>query len=148
MRARDLAVSYPAVALQAEATGAAALLAPERLPGLMVLDEQNRPYTVLPASQVIRFLVPGYVQADPSLARVFTERHADQLGRALAGRTVRELLPRSLPELPVVDGDATALEVAAVMARVRTPLVAVVDKQELLGAITAQHLLDVLLPGS
>ena len=44
------------------------------------------------------------------------------------------------------DGDATAMEVAAVMARMHSPLVAVVDGGEMLGAITVSSLLDVVLP--
>src|SRR5665811_1948512 len=46
--------------------------------------------------------------------------------------TVRDLLPRpqDLDELPVVDVDATSLEVAAVMARMHSPVVAVVDDHD------------------
>ncbi|MGW1343384.1 hypothetical protein ACWCOV_20210, partial [Kribbella sp. NPDC002412] len=33
----------------------------------------------MPASQVVRFLVPSYVQDDPSLARVIDESLADQV---------------------------------------------------------------------
>ncbi|HEY0688871.1 MAG TPA: hypothetical protein VGD71_07500 [Kribbella sp.] len=39
----------------------------------MVTAADGSPYTVLPASQVVRFLVPSYVQDDPSLARVIDE---------------------------------------------------------------------------
>ena len=61
---------------------------------------------------------------------------------------VRDLLPerRDLDELPVVDGDATTIEVAAVMARMHSPVVAVVEGERLLGAITVRRLLDHLLP--
>lgn len=49
----------------------------------------------------------------------------------------------------MVAGDATVLEVAALMARERSPLVAVMAKEpdgtRLLGVITASHLLDRLL---
>jgi CBS domain-containing protein len=47
--------------------------------------------------------------------------------------------------LPVVGPDATVLEVAALMARARTPLVAVVAGGEMLGAITLDALLDRML---
>jgi CBS domain-containing protein len=47
-----------------------------------------------------------------------------------------------------VDHDATTIEVAAVMARMHSPIVAVVDGDELLGAITVGRLLDHLLPNS
>jgi CBS domain-containing protein len=56
------------------------------------------------------------------------------------------LLPREHRELPVVDPDATVLEIAAVMARARSPLVAVAAKNRpLVGAITLDAMLDRLL---
>ncbi len=45
-----------------------------------------------------------------------------------SSHTVRDVLRhRDHDELPVVDAEATTLEVAAVMARMHSPLVAVVD---------------------
>jgi hypothetical protein len=38
--------------------------------------------TVLTGSQVLRFVIPRYVQEEVALARVFDERHAD----VMAGR--------------------------------------------------------------
>ena len=123
-------------------------MAAERLPGLIVCGDDGRPWTVLPGSQVLRFLIPAYVQDEPGLARALDEQAADELCRRLEHRTVRDLLPRpqDLDELPVVDSDATGLEVAAVMARMHSPLVAVVDGDEVVGAITVSQLLDYLLP--
>jgi CBS domain-containing protein len=146
MRARDLARPYPVVPLDSNALEAAHLLAEGRLPGLVVVDQEGHPTTILPGSQVLRFVLPRYVQDDPPLARVFDEAAADKLCGKLADFTVRELLARDRPTLPVVDGDATAMEVAAVMARMHSPLVAVVHGGELLGAITVSSLLDVVLP--
>lgn len=127
---------------------AARVLAEKRLPGLIVLDEEGRPYAVLPGSQVLRLMVPRYVQEDPALARAYDEKAADALCQKMAGRQVSELLPelpRDPDDVPVVDGDATAIEVAAVMARLRSPVVAVVEHGETLGAITVAALLDHLL---
>lgn len=121
------------------------MLAQNRLPGLIVTGEKGKPYTVLPASQVVRFLVPQYVQDDPSLARVIDEPFADKVADKLAGVTVRKLLPDRPAELPVLNGDDTVLEVAAMMARLRSPLVVVVDGDELLGAITASRLLELAI---
>jgi CBS domain-containing protein len=148
MRARDLAEQIPTVGLDTDAMAAAQILAAHRIPGLVVRDTDGRPYTVLPGSQVLRFVIPGYVQADPQLAAVYDEQAADELCGRLAGRPVRDLLPkRPDPEdLPVVDGDANSMEVAARMARLRSPLVAVVDNGEYLGAITVSRLLSYLLP--
>ena len=46
-----------------------------------------------------RFLVPGYVQDDPSLARVMNESMADRAGDKLADKRVRDLLPHEPREL-------------------------------------------------
>jgi CBS domain-containing protein len=148
MRARELAAPFPVVALDSDALRAARLMADQRLPGLIVTDERGLPHTILPGSQLLRFVLPHYVQEDPPLARVYDEKAADQLCDRLGGREVRELLPKRRDELPVVDANATAMEVAAVMARMHSPLVAVVDGAEFLGAITVQRLLTLLLPGT
>lgn len=136
------------VQLSDDALSTARQLAQRRLPGVVVVDERGTPVTVLPGSQVLRFLVPAYVQDDPSLARVYDERSADACAGKLAGRQVRELLPpkEKRAELPIVDGDATVMECAAVMARLRSPLLAVVEQRQVLGVITASHLLELLVP--
>ena len=124
------------------------MLAQNRLPGLIVTDDKGAPYTVLPASQVVRFLVPRYVQDDPSLARVIDESFADKVADKLAGVTVRKLLPERPAELAVLNGEDTVLEVAAMMARLRSPLVVVVDGDRILGAITASRLLELAIPAN
>ncbi|MDY0809988.1 CBS domain-containing protein [Kitasatospora purpeofusca] len=164
MRARDLAEQFPTVSLDDQALDAARLLAEHRLPGLLVVDASGRPRAILPASQLVRLLVPGYVIEDPALAAVIDEAHADRLCDELAGVSVGECLPRDAPAPAVADADDTAVEVAALMARARSPLVAVVERAaapaarsrggsggsgggggELLGVITASHLLHRLL---
>jgi CBS domain-containing protein len=91
---------------------------------------------------VLRLAVPPYCQDDPALARVVDEAHADLFLRRLGERTVRECLPQQPRELPVSDMKATVLELAALMARTRSPLVAVVEGGRLVGAVTLQSLLD------
>jgi CBS domain-containing protein len=151
MTARKLAQPFPIVTPETDAMEAAQTLAAQRLPGLIVCGDDGRPYTILPGSQVLRFLIPTYVQDDPALARALDEQASDELCRKLVHSTVRDLLPQppDLDELPVVDADATALEVAAVMARMHSPLVAVVDERDgnqVIGAITVRQLLEYLLP--
>ncbi|MER5667469.1 CBS domain-containing protein [Streptomyces mirabilis] len=149
MRARDLAVEYETVGVDSDALDAARLMAEHRLPALLVLDERGAPKAILPASQMIKILVPGYVVEDPTLAAVVDERHADRLCEALAGRKVGDCLSKTTPPPAIAAPDDTALEVAAQMAQVHSPLVAVVDKDRsgtrLLGVITASHLLERLL---
>jgi CBS domain-containing protein len=146
MRARDLASPFPTVQLTTPAIEAARLLAGQNLPGLIVVDDRARPLTILPGTQVLRMAVPRYCQDDPALARVIDEAAADVFLRELGDRPVAELLPATARELPVVDPDATMLEIAALMARVRSPLVAVADRAgTMTGAITLDALLDTML---
>ena len=146
MLARELAEPFPVVGLDSPAIDAARLLIERQLPGLIVVDAKAAPHSVLPGSQVLRFLVPGYVQDDPSLARVYDEAHADRLCATLAGRTVADLLStQARVKLPVAEGNDTVLEIAAIMAKLHSPLVAVVEGGELLGAITVARLLERLL---
>jgi CBS domain-containing protein len=150
VRARDLVIDFPTVRADDDALTATRLLAERHLPGLVVLDGGGRPFTVLPASQVLRFMIPRYVQDDPALARVVDESYADRMCAALADRRVAELLPRNLPPLPVVGEDDTALEIAAMMAERHSPLVAVLAGDAagggpLLGVVTAGRLLERLL---
>jgi CBS domain-containing protein len=148
MRARTLAVDYPLVRLSDDALTTARLMAQQRLPGVVVVDDDGHPVAVLPGSQVLRFLIPGYVQDDPSLARVYDERTADACATALRGRQVRDLMPTmdKRAEKPIVDSDATVMECAAVMARLHSPLLVVADRGTVHGVVTASHLLELLLP--
>lgn len=148
VRARDLVQPFPVITPDTDAMEAAQAMAGQRLPGLIVCSEDARPYTILPGSEVLRFLIPAYLQDDPGLAATLDDDAADELCRRLTRSTVRDLLPRpqDLDELAVVDADATSLEVAAVMAHRRSPLVAVVQDERVIGAITVSRLLDHLLP--
>jgi len=145
MRARNIAEEYPVVSINTDALEAARMLAEHRLPGLLVTDATGHPYAVLPASQVVRFVVPRYVQDDPSLAGVLNESMADRCAEKLSGRTVGDVLPEHLLEVPPAHADDTLIEVAALMARLRSPLVAVVEDGTLLGVITASRVLEAVL---
>jgi CBS domain-containing protein len=127
------------------ALDAARLLAEHRLPGIVVTDTSGHPKAVLPASQVVRFIVPGYVQDDPSLAGVLDESMADRCAEKLGGKKVRDVLPEHLLDVPSADADDTIIEVAAIMARHRSPLLAVMKGGELQGVITSSRLLAAAL---
>lgn len=139
---------YPVITLDSDAFEASRLIAEQRLAGLVVTDESGHPSFVLGSSQVVRFMLPTYVQDDPSLAGVIDERLADHAADNLSGTPVRNLLPHDSEELAVVDADATVLEVATTMGRTNRPLVAVVDGGEMGGVITASRLLELALAGA
>jgi CBS domain-containing protein len=151
VRARQLAVDFPTVTPDSNALDAARLLAEHLLPGLIVVDAERHPLAVLPGSQLLRFVIPRYVQDDPNLARVYDETHADQLCAKLAGKKVADVLPSDHRPPPVVDADATAIEIATLMANTRSPLIAVADDARhtdapMIGVITVPRLLNRLLP--
>jgi CBS domain-containing protein len=70
---------------------------------------------------------------------------ADRVADKLGGKTVKEVLPKPPPEMATVKADDTIVEVAAAMARNRSPLAAVMRGEGLVGVITATHLLEVVL---
>lgn len=140
-----MAEDYPVVSLDAEAIEAARLMAASRSPGIVVVDADGTPQSILPAAQVVAFIVPTYIQDDPSLAGVLTELAADKVVDKLKGRTVRSLLPKETTELARVGSDDTIIEVAAVMARLRCPLVAVMEGTRMIGVISASRLLELAL---
>jgi CBS domain-containing protein len=145
MRAEEIAEDYPVVTVDSNALDAARMLAEHRLPGIVVTDASGKPYAVLPASQVVRFIVPRYVQDDPSLAGVLNESMADRAAEKLGGKTVGDVLPEHLLRVPPANADDTIIEVAAEMARLRSPLIAVTKDGKLHGVITASRLLAAAL---
>jgi CBS domain-containing protein len=145
VKAEEIAEEFPVVDIDSPALEAARMLAEHHLPGIVVLTTDGQLYAVLPASQVVRFIVPIYVQDDPSLAGVLAESMADRAAEKLGGKTVRELLQQHQLTLPVANADDTIIEVAAIMGRLRSPLIAVMKEGKLHGVITASRLLAVAL---
>ena len=145
MHAEDIAEDFPVVSIDSGALDAARLLAEHRLPGIVVTDSAGKPYAVLPASQVVRFIVPRYVQDDPALARVLNDSATDRAAQKLGGKTVRDVLPEHLVDVPAANADDTIIEVAALMVRLRSPLVAVLKNGKLHGVISASRLLSAAL---
>jgi CBS domain-containing protein len=142
--AGEIAEPYPVVDVNTNALVAARLLAKDRLPGLVVTDASGKPKAVLPASRVVQFMVPRYIQQDPSLERVVGEKAADRIAERLRTATVGSLLGEPSQPLPVVQSDDTVLELAAVMARLRSPLAAVLEDGRIVGVVTAAHLLELV----
>lgn len=145
MHAEDICEEFPVVTVDSDALDAARMIAEHGLPGIVVTDSSGTPYAVLPSSQVVRFIVPTYVQDDPSLAGVINESWADEAAQKLSGKTVRDVLPEHLADIPSARADDTIIEVAALMSQLKSPLVAVLKDGRLHGVITASRLLAAAL---
>lgn len=148
MRARDLVRDFPTVIGMTPVAEAIQMLARLELPGLIVVDNENHPTAVLHRVDVLRMAVPQYCQDDPTLARVIDEATADVFAQQLGDATVARALLDNARRPTVAKEDATALEVASLMAQAGVPLVPVVDEHGVMvGAITLDTLLErVLLP--
>src|ERR1700744_4017874 len=112
------------------------MVAEGSLPGIVIVTADGQLYAVLPAYEVVRFIVPSYVQDDPLLAGVLAESIADRAAEKLGGKTLRQLLSQHQLTLPTANADDTIIEVAALMGRLRSPLIAVMKHGRLHGVIT------------
>ncbi|MEU0933730.1 MULTISPECIES: CBS domain-containing protein [unclassified Embleya] len=154
MRARDLVAEYPMVTLDSDALDAARLVAAQRQTGVLVLDAGGEPFAVLPASSLVALLASRVID-DPEPDGVFDQPCVCRTHRALAGRTVRDCLRHEKTLPSVADSEDTVLEIAALMARDRSRLVAVIEYPKgraisgagprVLGVITDSRLLEQLL---
>lgn len=145
MKARDIAANLPTATMRDPVAQAVMLMVVKRLPGLIVVDDRSRPVAVLPGTQVLRLAIPQSYQSDPALARTIDEVHADQFWQELRSLTVGDCLPTPVAKPLTVLPQATLLDIATLMARHHSPLVAVVDRAgELTGGITLERLLTSL----
>ena len=141
--AADLARPVGLVRTTDTVLDAARRLVAEGLPGLAVVSDGGRPLAVLPASQVLGLAVPTYIKDDASLARVVDEAAADRLVENLTGLTIQAVLDDAEPDLlGTVAHSATLLEVAALMSRLRVPLLVVAGADgRAIGTISASAVL-------
>ncbi len=145
MQAHEIAVSPPTVRMDDPVSKAVQLMVVNRLPGLVVVDDADRPIAVLPGTQVLRLTIPETYRDDPALVRTVDEIHADLFWHGPGRLTVGDCLPTPVAKPATVAPDATLLEVATVMANKRSPLIAIVDKEgRLTGAVTLERLLTSL----
>ncbi|WSA75363.1 hypothetical protein OG930_06980 [Streptomyces sp. NBC_01799] len=147
MLARDLAEPDPHVSKDDRGADAGRLLAGQ-LPALLVPNTDQRPYASVQGSRLIKQLVPDYALEDPHVAAVIDDRHLAEVTERIAGVTVTDWLPPRPTPPSVVGPDAGALQVAALMAREHSPVVAVErdgDQGRLVGALTAARLMERLI---
>jgi CBS domain-containing protein len=145
VNARNLVSPHPTVAVDAPASEAAALLSRHDVRAVLVVRSDGALAGVLSDSTLLRYLLPSYVEEDSALAGVLEEAAADVLWQRLKGRRVGDLLPDDQKDVPVVDADDTLVEVASVMVRTSSPLAGVREDDQIVGAITLNHLLAHLL---
>ena len=145
MRAEDLDEQFPIVQVGSDAIDAARMIAEHGLPGVVVVDASHKPCAVILAAEMLRFVLPRYVQDDITLAGVLGVALADNASGNLAGKTVGDVLPQHPRAVPSVSARDGVIKVAAEMAQQRSPLIAVIENGKLHGVITAARLLAAAL---
>ena len=145
MRAEDLEEKFPIVRIDSDAVDAARMIAEHNLPGLLVTDTSGKPYAVLPAFAILRFILPRYVQDDLALAGVLGDPTPTRPCRTWRARRSATCCPSNVRDIPSVDARATVTKAAAEMVRLRSPLIAVTKDGKLHGVITASRLLAAAL---
>lgn len=148
MKARDLVSPHHRLRADAPASEAVATLSRHDVRAALIVDERGRFVGVLSDSELLRALLPPFVDESEALARVFEEAASESLFRRLEGRSVRDLMPAEREVPPTVRADDTLVEVASVMVRARASLVGVQEGERLAGGISLDDLLTHLLRGA
>ncbi|MCL6738512.1 CBS domain-containing protein [Streptomyces neyagawaensis] len=138
MLARDLAEPYPYVTTDEDAAHAVRLLARHRLPALLVVDADAMPYALVPCGHLLGRLVSD-------------GREHGVVPTRVDGLTVADWLPPAASGPPTVEESASLTQIADVMTRTHSPLVAVVERDGhqlwLAGVVTAARLMERLVGG-
>ena len=145
MKARNLASPRETLRTDDPASEAARILSRHDVRAILVVDASDEFAGVISDSELLRRLLPPYLEENESLVRVLEESAAEVLYRSLEGRTVADLMPEDRDDRPVVDADDTLIEVASAMVRSRASLVGVVDAGRLIGGIAIEDLVAHLL---
>ena len=127
MKASDIAIAGATVGPSDTVGAALRVMAEHQLPGLIMVDAEDRPRRVIPGTQVLRMAIPDSLQDDTALVRAMDEHYADQFWIDEDDRPIIDCISKEKAKPGTVTRDATLLEVAVTMADLHSPLVAVVD---------------------
>ena len=145
MRAEDIAEDFPIVPIDSDAVAAARMLAEHSLPGLLVIDASGKPYAVLPAFEICGLSCRATFQDDWIWPASWANPAPTRPRRTWRARRSANVLPDYLRNVPSANARDGVMKVAAAMAKLRSPLIAVTKDGRFHGAITASCLLAAVL---
>ena len=128
MRAVDLQQSLPMVERDGSIAEAGRVIAEQGRIGVVVCDGSGAPIGMITALDVFRLALPDYLVDDPSLAATVDDASIDDMIERLRHKTVGEAVSDDsvrLRAVPVVDADATVMEIAAVLVSTGSAIAAV-----------------------
>lgn len=146
MHTRDLSNPCPSVSEDDDTQIALRQVTEHQLPTLLVRESDGLPYAVVHTLRHIGRLLPGLVRADPLLRSAVGERLDADVRRTTVDTNIAAWLPRARVRPPAVRPSSTTRELAALMDRHQSPLVAVIERDangpRWLGMVTANRLLE------
>jgi CBS domain-containing protein len=145
MKARELMQRVEAVGPDDSCGGLVSHFRDPKVRVMAVVSEEGEVLGIVTEEDVLSALLPSYVLADTALAGALEETAGAELSDRLQRRRVRDVVDLGRRDRPTVGPDDTLVEVGAAMARSNDPGVLVVEGGSLLGAITVDRLLAVLL---
>jgi CBS domain-containing protein len=145
MKARDLMVDVPRVGPDDPAGVLVELIGDSGSRVVAVVKDGGEVVGVVTEEDLLSALLPSYVLADRSLARVLEEQAGEESRERLERKLVRDVVDVRRRDRPIVEPEDTLIEVATAMARSNDPGVLVVEEGRVLGVITVGRLLDALL---
>jgi CBS domain-containing protein len=145
MKARDLMEEVPRVRPDDPAEVLVDLIGDPGSRVVAVVRDGGEVVGVVTEEDLLSALLPSYVLADRSLARVLEERAGEESRERLERKRVRDVVDVGRRERPTVVPDDTLIEVASALARSNDPGVLVTEGGKVLGVITVGRLLDALL---
>lgn len=143
MHAAGVVEALPTAQLSDDLLAAIRAVVRHGLPGLVAADAEGGLVGYLSSTDLLRLVLPRYLQEDSCLARVFDEENADRIGAALVGARVGDVIGTGETAMLVARPQATVVEIAELMARQGCPLV-LVEREGggILGVVTANRLLE------
>jgi hypothetical protein len=112
VHAADVVETLPTARLGDEFLSAVRMLSRDRLPGLVVSDEQGVVVGCVWSIDLLRLVLPRYTLDQPILARVFDENHADRIATDLVHTRGRDVVGELIGRAPIVRPRATVVELA------------------------------------
>lgn len=149
MYARDIAQPCRTLAGDSDALDAVQALVSDPCLYLVLLDRHGAPQRVLCGQEFLRVMLPGSVLAQPGLIALTGLDVRGLLAKALKNRRVTECLAPTLTSTLTVSASSSLSQVMLHLAGSDSPLAVVVersvDSTDVMGVITARHLLGHLL---
>ena len=123
--------SFPSCSVDSDAVDAARMIAEHGLPGLMVTDASRKPCAVLLAFRDAALCSAALRAGRHHAGRCPGRSHWPTTpSENLAGKTVGDVLPKQPRAVPSVDARDGVIKVAAEMAQLRSPLIAVTEERK------------------